>query len=113
MADRYRIVRDGTAEPDVILWDGKAPYAPPGGGTLVKEQDWQGPIAPPVVDLEASARATHEIRLAGLLDSLKTDLDRLKAGTATQAQKDAALERVVRAVRVLVKVQLRSTDTTE
>lgn len=111
--DRYRIVRDGRADPDVIMWDGKTSYTPPGGGTLVKEQDWKGPVAEPVVDLESIARVTQEARLAGLLDNLKTDLDRLKAGTATQAQKDAALERVVRATRALIKIQLRSTDATE
>ena len=111
--DRYRVVKNGTATPDIILWDGVTRFSPPDGGTLVKEQDWKGPVAEPVVDLESIARVTQEARLAGLLDNLKTDLDRLKAGTATQAQKDAALERVVRATRALIKIQLRSTDATE
>lgn len=113
MADRYRIVRDGTASADVILWDGVTRFSPPDGGTLVKERDWKGPVADPATDPRDTNRRTIDETLAQLAAALGQDRDRLAAGTATAAQKDAALLRCVRAVRLLARVQLAQLDGTD
>lgn len=110
MADRYRVIRDGTAEPDVILWDGKTPYAPPGGGTLVKAADWQGPVRAEAPDPRDTNRRTIDETLAQLVTALGQDRDRLVSGNATAAQKDAALLRCVRVCRSLVRVRLDQLD---
>lgn len=112
MADRYRIVRDGQADPDVILWDGTAPYTPPSGGALVKDQDWNGPVRSPAIGVTDANRRTVEQALAQAISDLTTAQGVL-AGTPTNAQTIAAVRLLVRAVKGLARLQLGQLDGTD
>lgn len=111
--ERYRIVRDGVASHEELLWDGVSKYSPPGGGKLVKASAWNGPVRSPAIDVTDANRRTIDETLAQLVAALGQDRDRLAAGTATAAQKDAALLRCVRAVRLLARVQVAQLDGTD
>lgn len=107
--DRYRIIRDGQADPDVILWDGVTKFTPPGGGTLVKESAWTGPIRSSAINVTDQNRRTVEQALDVALADL-TAAQGVLAGTPTNAQTLAAVRLLVRTVKGLVRLQLGALD---
>lgn len=102
MADRYLIVRDGTADPDPLVWDGVTPFTPPDGGQLVREQEWKGPRR----DRAATAEETNERDIRSKVADLRAQLrDDLKAlDTMTAAQRAASQRRLTRAVLLLARI---------
>lgn len=100
----YLAVVDGVPV-DAVMWDGSSDYAHPSGGRLVRADEWHGPaFTGPPEPQEVAAQRTQTERLRAIRQQLTDDL--VTVDTATIGQLRGIVRRVIRAERILIRLEL-------